>query len=529
MATYRLTPFPATSPPGVADACDPGAILAPEHRVRRLTHAEYRYTLHDLFGIDPSRVELTSDAGEARFENDIAELVPSEALVHDYAATAAAVASDAAAAWAQALSPCGEDAACVSQAMAALTLPIARRPLESTVRERYVGFYLGERGAGSEATEAAALVLEALLQSAHFLYRIDSIPSEVGTFEVDEWSLASRLSYFLWQTMPDARLFERAAAGELSVESILEQEARRMVADPKAARTMGAFHQQWLQAQRLFHPGRALHKDPDSYPQWSAELRQSMVEEMGRFAERVYAERGTVADLLTSRTTVVDAHLAALYGVPAPIEGWEPRELPADQRAGLLTLAGFLAGHAGTRDPSPVHTGLFVKHDLLCGAPTPDPQELGIEPELAELNPSQTNRERWQADTGRSPCVSCHEEINALGFAFEEFDAIGAYRLEDRGQPVDASGRVTGSDVDGSFEGAVELAEQLAGSERVQRCIANRWYGFAHGQPPTPDDGPAIACIADRLTASGGRLDELLVAIVTDRSFRTTRRSLGEE
>lgn len=515
-------------PPDAPAACEPGALLGPPHRLRRLTHTEYVNTVQALFGDGAANeLSLTPDPGDARFENDTRQLHTNNKLVEDYERTAQQLAVEYGEQWGEPLVACGADSACVTAVLRDLELRIARRPLSDATVARLVSLYEDTQAQGYSAAEAATTVLHTSLQLPQFLYRLDGLDAaEAGGGDVDDWVLASRLSFLIWQSMPDDTLFDLAEQGALVDEAVLEAQARRMMDDPRAAIMFGDFHRQWLQTGRIEDPARSLYKDPEAYPQWTDALRGSMQNEVERFARGVFEDgTGTLSELLASNVTYVDAELAAFYGVEPPTDGWERRELPPEQRSGLLTMPAFLAGHAGPSQPAPVHTGLFVWNELICGSPIGDPSALDIDTALDPVDPDvvKTNRQIWDEQTSVQPCKSCHDTINVLGFAFEQYDAIGRFRTTDNGLPVDASGTLSWTDVDGDFDGAHDLARRLSESRLVLRCVAGAWYGFAHGLSPSSDDEAAIACLGDALEQHDGDLRELVVGIVRSSAFRSTQ------
>jgi hypothetical protein len=343
--------------------------------------------------------------------------------------------------------------------------------------------------------------------SPHFLYLVETLPP--GAAETDvallaPFELATRLSYFVWASMPDDELLEAAADGSLADPDVLEAQVRRMLDDDRAADAIASFHQQWMQLAEL----DGLVKDATLYPSWSPELGAALAAETGAFAEEVIRRGdGRLQTLLTAPWTVGDAALAQHYGAAAPVDG--KIELDPTERAGLLTSAGFLASKSHAAENSWVHRGKFVRENLLCEHLPPPPP--GVEANEAN-------------DPGRlenPDCSSCHLLMDPIGVGFENYDAIGAFRLVDgEGAAIDAAGEVSGYPDIGTFTGVVELAQGLAAEPVVHDCFAVQWLRYAGRREETAAD----ECTIERLQAvfadSDQDVRELVVAVVLSDAFR---------
>lgn len=516
--TPERTSPPDTPRPADPAICDdvPAIEVAPDDRIRRLTHREYEATLRDLFpGVSLPALELAVPEERGLFSNEVEYLSVSDRLVYDYERAGFDVATAAI----DAGHPLACDAAgCEAAPLADLLLRAFRRPPSSEEIERFGAFFRDER-ARSNAPLAAQLTIAAVLQTPDFLYRLELDPDVSGIEPVDAFALASRLSYFLWGSMPDDALFDAAATGALLDPATLDAEVRRMLEDPRAEERIGAFAQDLVEIDRLDDPTRS-ERDPTLYPEWTPALRESMKREVALFGANVFREGGTLATLLTSRTTFVDEELAAIYGV-SPTSEWQRIELPAGERAGFLTLPAFLAARSGPQQPMPVFTGLYVTTELLGKPSLSPPPDLDIA--QSETITGETNRERWERDTGRAQCAPCHRELNGIGFGFESYDAVGRFRTTDNGHAVDASGFLAGTDSDGPFDGAVELAEKLAASDQVAFRFSTHLLTFAYGRAPLGDEGIATTCRAYEHARES--LVELLAAIATSPELRLRRRT----
>ena len=331
------------------------------------------------------------------------------------------------------------------------------------------------------------------------------------------YELATRLSYLLRGSMPDAALFDAAANGRLSAPADLAREARRMMNDERAHAIVSTFHAEWLGLDKL----PAADKDAVIYPMYTPALTDAFAKETSRFIDEVVWNReGTLGALLTAPYTFGDASLASFYGLPAPaadgliLTG-------GTQRAGLLTQGAFLAVYGKANQSDPVHRGRFVRERMLCTTPPPPPQNIAIRP--PELDPRLTTRQRFDQHTSDPACSGCHELLDPIGFGFEHYDGIGRWRDMEGGQPVDGSGALSGTDVDGAFDGAVQLAGKLAHSTDVQACYATQWFRFGYGRGETDADGCSLNQLTTSFVAANGDVRELIVALTQTDAFRYRR------
>lgn len=391
-------------------------------------------------------------------------------------------------------------------------LRVFRRPLEEAELQRY---------ASIAQADGASLAVEAMLVSPNFLYR-----SEVGELDGDRYrltayELAASLSYTLVGSTPDDALLEAAELGELDTAGGVESHARRLLGDPRARETLGRFAAQWLGVEQI----ATVDKNPQLFPSMDAALRTSMLEETRRFVEYVaFDGSGRYDELLTAEYSLLDARLATLYDVDGPGgSGWARTELPSD-RAGLLGHASVLGSYAYSDQSSPVRRGLFVRRRILCQELPEPPPDAGAVP---EIDANATTRERFDQHSRDPACAGCHVLIDPVGFGFEHFDAVGAFRARDAGQPVDASGVATS--IEGiapdeeAFDGVVELGALLASSPEAPACLARQYFRYAHGRLDTEDDACAVDVLAARFAEADHDLIELFVATLTAGEFRYRR------
>jgi hypothetical protein len=509
---------------GPAGACEEAAVgISP---LRRLTRSQYNNTIRDLLGIDgdPASQLAPDEKVGAFFSNSTAPV--GELLAEQYMRVAEDLAETAVADLGT-LVPCDpvvdDQAACGAQFVDEFGLRAFRRPLADDERTALEAlFEKGRTEAGFD--EGIRLVILAALQSPQFLYHLELDLPGAETGEVvalDGYEVASRLSYFLWDSMPDDELLQAAGAGGLDTPEQMRAQAERMLDDPRAGEAIANFHVQWLHIDTL----SGLEKDATAYPTFDTALRDAMAQETGRFADWVIRfDDARLETLLTAPYSFLEGPLFDLYGVTAPADHDPtlPVELDPTQRAGLLTQPGVLAVHAHANQSSPVHRGKIVRENILCTPLAPPPPEVDVVP--PPLDPNATTRERFDLHRSDPSCAGCHNLIDPIGFGFEHYDGIGAWRDTEAGKPVDASGELFGTDdINGTFEGAPELARLLASSEQVRTCVAEQWFGFAFGRTPAEDDTCSFDAMALAFTESDHDIRELLVALVTTDAFRHRR------
>lgn len=494
---------------------DPGATggecgPAPNPGARRLSNAEYRNTVRDLFpGLALPDLDLVADPSPYGFDNDAATLQASRLLVNQYNSAAVAIAERVRARQAEFV-PCmpSEGSACGAQYIADLAPRAYRRPLSQVELDTLQGVF--DHYLAQDGWEAAVeLTTQVILQSPAFLYRVEA-PGPTG--DSSPYDVAARLSYLLWSSMPDAPLFDAAATGRLRSEADIAAQVDRMLDDPRAIEGFMNWSRQWLALSRL----DTVAKEEG----WSDALREALSEEARRFlADVIFARRGTVRDLLTSRRVFVTAETAPLYGLPAPAAGtWVETELPAGEgdRRGFLLQAQFLAAHGHPNNPSPVLRGLFVLKQFLCvelGSP-PAGVDMTIPDDDPAMGPT-TNRENYDRATGGEVCRTCHSVINPIGFTFEHFDTLGRYRADDGGLAIDPSGGFGTA----TFADHNALIEHLAGSRQVTDCVTKKYLTYALAGPASGGDVCLTRDLQGRFADSGGDLRQLVRDLATHPRF----------
>lgn len=374
---------------------------------------------------------------------------------------------------------------------------------------------------------ALRLVLEVVLQSPEFLYRVErsallADPDEVVPLAPHE--LANRMAYFLWSAPPDDLLRLAAANGELSTVAEVRAQTERMLADPRADAMVQHFFDEWMELDALDE----LDKDPAVYPHYYPEVADLFREETEAFIHEVWhAEDASFEALLTAPWTMANDELATYYGYPAPgTTDFTRVARDSDHHAGLLTQGSVTATRAYPHSSSPIHRGLFVRGAMLC-QPLPAPDQFDIQP--LDVDPNTSVREQLAAHREQPACAACHDLIDPPGLAFEYLDGDGRWRATDGGSPVDATAILNATDVDGPVDGVPDLAWRLVDSGMVHRCFSTQWFRFAHGRRESSSDGCSIETTTQSFHASGLDMRELVLSTTTAPAFRFVVGALAEE
>jgi hypothetical protein len=394
-----------------------------------------------------------------------------------------------------------------------------RKPLGSEDVSGLVALAEAARSAGDDVETATRLMLRAVLIAPRFLFRveIDADPASPAPHALDDYELASRLSYFLWSSMPDATLLELAAAGTLHEDATLRAQVARMLADEKARALVDNFAGQWLFTRALDDH----QPDYQAFPEFDDALRAAMRTETELYFREFLFGDATMDQFLTADFGFVDDRLARHYGLPAPGGDFERVSLAGSERTGLLTQAGVLMVTSYPTRTSPVKRGKWVLEQLLCSSPPPPPAD--IPALVVEDTPTGSLRQRMEEHRSNPVCASCHTLMDPIGFGFEHFDGIGKYREDDHGFEIDPAGMLP----DGStFQSPAELARLLAADERLPRCMTQQLLTYALGRGAEPFDDDDIASVSSAFVVGGYRLPQLVELIVTSDAFRRRR---GEE
>jgi hypothetical protein len=392
-----------------------------------------------------------------------------------------------------------------------------RRPLEDSELDALVA--VGQAAANQfegDAWEGLRFTLGALLQSPHFLFRVEVGAPEGGLLRFTDFEMASRLSYVLTDGPPDEALLAAAQSGELADPARLRVHAQRLLESDAAKPALMRFFRDFMNIGRLDE----LDKSSELFPQLTPTLGASMQSEIElMFAETVFESEGDFRQLFTTRDTFLNEELARIYGIEG-VTGPElvPTTLPDDgRRGGLLTTPGFLALNAHKTATSPTHRGRFVRINLLCeDVPPPPPGVDTTLPELEPGAPAKTLRQRLEKHREDPACQSCHAMMDPIGFGLEHYDAVGSWRDSDDGLPIDDATELDGT----PFSGGVELGELVAEMPAVGSCIARRFYQHANGRLDESSEKRAVEKLVSDFVASDYNFKELVIATVLNDGFR---------
>ncbi len=518
---------------------DSGGIPGPDapatFPLRRLTRNEFNNTIRDLLN-DRSRPadelagDVDSDSSGYNKGGSVAAVDARQLMeVAEKLATSAVGKLDS-------LVPCkplpteaAKQNECAGQFIEKFGHRAFRRPLSTAERDVYKAYYTKTRsGPSASFQDAIRLVTAVMLQSPNFLYRWELGPNPArklgSVIRFNDHEMASRLSYGLWATMPDEELFLAADAAALHTPQQIEAQARRMLKHDNAKGMLSDFQTQWLGTNDLLRA----QKDARLYPNFNAALVADMAAEAEAFFADVMGPNGDgkLRTLLTGPFSFVNASLASVYGLTG-ITGSNLRKVDLDptRRAGLLTQAAFLTSHGAPGGSHPIKRGAEVLERLLCvELPTPPP-------DLPPVNPPKDNvstRERFDAHGQNSCAVGCHALIDPLGFAFEHYDGIGAYRANDGGKPVDATGTLELAGEVKPFKNAIELDGLLADSAEVKQCMSKQLLRYMLKRKNLAGDEASLDKVAKAFAEAQYDVRELIVALTNTNIFLSRQPSFEE-
>lgn len=485
--------------------------------LRRLSNAEYRNTLIDLLGNEELVAETTREfprePTSLGFRNGADTLTVSPLLADQYLQ----VATELAAAIPELdVLTCSVDegtASCIQAFVVDFGARVYRRPLTREEQQRYADLYelaLRETGQFRSAIE---WVGAALLSSPHFLFRVEpTLPGEaVGRPRAYE--MASRLSYLLWQTMPDDELFAAAASGSLETAAGISAQVRRMVKDARAYRVY-EFFEQWLDLDEL----DASTRDADVYPEAGPALVELLKAENRAFIYSLLSENGTFKQMLAADYTFANSALAQHYRISDAPSGDQFEKVSAKGRAGILTQATLLAHDRPTRT-SIVKRGLKIRTDFLCQLVPAPPDNVNLT--LPALDGTLGQRERLEEHRSNPSCAGCHSLIDPIGVLFEGFDALGRPRQQDEaGASLQTNGSVSGTKtLDGDYADAAALAAAMSESDEVRACFVRQAFRFFYGRDLTPRDACVERQLMTQFARNDYRIADLFLALTHSDQF----------
>lgn len=501
--------------------------------VRRLTHNQYDHTARDLLG---DQIQPASSFPKEDFINGFKNQLEGQGISPLQAEAYGKAAERLAAAAFRGGDQRGlipgkpaspTDAALASDFVRQFGLKAFRRPLAEDELRLYQSLCLEEAGRTQDFLSGAQIVVEAMLQSPHFLFRVERGGANAS------YEVASRLSYFLWDTMPSDELLVAAAKQELTTVEQIEAVARRMLDDPRAKVAMDEFLAQWMRFDRVLSATR----DRRRFREFNSEIAGAMVEETRQLFNHLVWHDQNFMEFFTANYTFVNADLARLYGLPAPDADFAKVEYPADTgRSGVLGHGSFLVLTSKPAETSPTARGLFVRNHFLAHEIPPPPAGVNaVLPTVTEDKPL-TNRQRLDIHLNSESCAGCHRLIDPIGLGFEQYNAIGAFQPKmtlqfgSRGDQqqgrrptmieldVDTAGFIQGME-NSEFRTPKELGRLLAESNACQRCIVKQLFRYAFGREETAADQPVIDRLLAKFRDSGYRFRELIIALVTSELF----------
>jgi hypothetical protein len=497
---------------------DPGRVT-----LRRLNRAEYNNTIRDLVGVrfQPADDFPADDVGYG-FDNigDVLSLSP--LLLEKYLAatekiTAAAFAVPELRRQIFIRQPKPHDhEECARVILENFAHRAYRRPVLAGELDRLVRLVRQAEQHGDKFDQGIQLALNAILVSPHFLFRVELDPPhpQGGPHPINDYELASRLSYFLWSSMPDNDLFGLAQQGTLHQRDLLENQVRRMLKHPKSQALVTNFAGQWLQLRSL----SGMTPDPGQFPRFDEGLRSAMRRETESFFEAIVRDDRSILDFLDSDYTFLNERLARHYGIEGVQgEAFQRVSLAGSQRGGLVTQASILTVTSNPTRTSPVKRGKWILENILGTPPPPPPPGVQQLSEAKDVVLSGSLRQRMELHRSDSGCASCHQRMDPLGFGLENFDAVGAWRDRDGSFPVDASGTLP----DGrTFDGPRGLRAILKARARDFRCcLAEKMLTYALGRGLESYDRPAIDRIREALEGGQDRFSTLVLAVVASDQF----------
>ncbi len=495
-----------------ADAGGPG-------RLRQLTRAQLEATVQELFGdsaaIGGTQQDSTRDGfasigatygsisvrGVEQFDDAILALL--RPLFADPARRTALLGC----------TPTGiDDADCARRFISGFGRRAWRRPLSAGEQDRYVSLTLSAAKTLGDIYQGLLQAISGLLESPNFMYRVEigtPDPAMAGMYRYPGWEMASRMSYFLWNSTPDAALLDAAQAGKLDAPDGVREQAARLLASPRARVGIATFGSELVELDNLVDA-------PKDDPRMTDTLRQAMMGEVGKLFEQMLEPAVDAMELFDTTRTFANAELATVYGLSgASSMGKDlvPVSLPANgPRSGLLGTGAILALYSGQNRTSPTARGVFVREKLLC-QPMPQPPD-GVNTNLAP-DPSLTIRQKLEMH--RAPgCRECHDLFDPIGFGFEVFDWIGAHRDKEGIQPIDPSGNLDTF----TFENVRDLNSHLRGMAEVQRCVLQNLFRYSSGHLETDADRSRLEAWGELFTRSNRRLAEFLTEMVASDGFR---------
>jgi hypothetical protein len=513
----------SVSGPSGVPATDPGRVT-----LHRLNRAEYNNTVADLLGtsLRPADAFPADDPG-GDFDNnaDVLSLSPLHLSMYQTAAQQLIDEGFANATERAKLVTCdlvAQGAACARTVLSQFMPNAWRRPVEPAEIDSHLAVVTAATSQGLTLEAALKLALSAVLMSPNFVFRVelDANPVSTAPHPLTGYELASRLSYFLWSSMPDAALMAAAADGSLLNAATLSAQVDRLLASPKAQALVDNFAGQWLPIRDVADAA----PDPTAYPMFDSPLRAAMKSEAALLFRDVALNGAPASTLLTANYLYADSRLASHYGLPAVSSTTPIKVLLAagSHRGGILAEGAFLTATSHPVKTSPVKRGKWVLNQLLCmDVPPPPP---GVQTSLDDSMVMGTLRQVLEAHRADPKCSACHLLMDPIGFGLENYDAVGAYRVQDSGGAIDAAGQLPSGS---TFTGAEQLSSLVATDPSFPGCVTQKLYTYALGRLPdrtaTHMDGQTLSSITASFKSGGLAFKDLIKWVITAPTFLNRR------
>jgi Protein of unknown function (DUF1592)/Protein of unknown function (DUF1588)/Protein of unknown function (DUF1595)/Protein of unknown function (DUF1585)/Protein of unknown function (DUF1587) len=515
------------------DTCTPGTVTVGSTPVRRISRIEYDNMIRDL-GLDPNNTqpamqfvsEQKIDTGKAgNFNTNSYATISGTLINQQYLNAAETLAAAAVANNLSTLVPCTtKDATCATTFITSFAGSAFRGQLDSDEAASLLALY-NTVSAQFDFPTGIQAIIESVLTSPRFLFVLEFGQPATGAaaaIPLTPMELATRLSLYLWRSLPDQTLIGAATGGHLVTTSDVATQAKRMLADPKATAALQDFANQWLDIENM----DAVTKDT-IFKNWTASVAQDLhTETLTTFTQAVLGN-SDYKTLLTSPSSYINADLASFYGVGGSPTFGAPTNVStaANPRMGILTDASVLAAHAHTTLPSPTLRGRMMRQQILCEEVPDPPAAVGgvpIPPPPANITAGTTRAAYLQHVSTNSVCSGCHQYMDWIGFGFDNYDATGAYITTENGTTVDSSGKfvqINSSDITGTFTGTTDMITQLAGSQQVNQCFALEELRYALLRSETDADACSAQQIYQTFSTGSFNLQQLLVAVVSSDAF----------
>lgn len=495
---------------------------APQGMLRRLTRSQFTNAMRDVFAaeIDPEQLDADSHSGDF-IVIGASSVVTSPRGVEQYGTAVESAVngvfdSEEAEAFVGCV-PTAADDECTTGYIERMGRRAYRRPLEDAEVSQLLDVAQvasDELGSVQEGLRWATI---AMFSSPQFIYRPElGTANEAGGLKIEGYEMASRLSFLIWNSLPDDLLLDEAAAGQLNTPENVQAAATRMLEEAPGRAAVGAFAEDYMRLDRILTQA----KDPQLYPEYGEALQNGMIEDMLRVWEIITLEEDESALNLFSTTKVVaNAELAQLYGLDASgldSNTFKEFDLPEDStRRGILSKSGFLSQFANQKEGSPTLRGKFMREVIMCTIVRPPPAGVVLDLVDPPADMPMTKRQRLAQHNQSPACANCHGSMDPMGLPFENFDAIGKYRTTDRGLPIDASGEFEGVAVADS----VQLGQVMSESDLVANCLLRKYYSYAMGHEEREVDEVVIKDLEGQFASTGFRLKQLILDLVATEAF----------